>query len=142
VLPGELGKVPAIRERRLHLLLEAAGVQAIDVVVAVVRKQEAAVLHEPPQLVAFLVSEANQLVAGHEQERERQQLVARGGNDHLVGIDGDAGVFENRIEDVCRDLRVIVPVPRVVAEPREHEFGRPRPSLSGRLRRRASLDHG
>ena len=63
------------RKRRAHLLLEGSRVEPVDVVVAVVGEQQAAVLDEARSALALPAAEPHQLVAGHEQERKRQQLV-------------------------------------------------------------------
>ena len=68
-----------------HLLLEALGIQPVDVVIAVVGEQQAALFDEELQLIALGATEPHQLVARHEQEREREQLLGVGGDDDFLG---------------------------------------------------------
>ena len=46
-------------------------------------------LDEAREALPLLPAEPDQLVAGHEEERERQQLRRVGGDDNLLGIDRD-----------------------------------------------------
>jgi hypothetical protein len=71
----QLGQGPAVAESRRHLLFEAPGVEAVHVVIAVVGKQQAAGLHEPPEVLTLGRRETDQLVTGHEQERKGQQFL-------------------------------------------------------------------
>ena len=80
--------------------------------VAVVGKQETALLDEQPELGALVAAEAHELVAGHEEKRERQQILGVGRDHDLLRIHGDGRVLHERIEHVGGDLRVVIPVAR------------------------------
>ena len=90
--------------------------------VAVVGEEQAAPVDEQAEAISFVVSEPNQLVSRHEQERKRQEVLAAGGDHHLFRIDRNVGVLDHRIEDVGGDLRVIVPVTRVVPKAGKDEL--------------------
>ena len=117
------------RKDRLHFLFEAARVQPVDVVVTVVREQQSAMLDEAAQSLAFIVRKADELMAGHEEERERHELLGRGGDDNFLGVDGNRRVLDDGVQNVGRHLRVVVPVARFVPQPGEHEFRRARTAL-------------
>src|SRR6185503_6136705 len=124
-----------VRERRAHLLFERARVEAVDVVVAIVGEEQPAGVGEAPQVLALGGTEAHQLVAGHEEERKGEQLTGSGRDDDFLVVDRDRGVLDDRVEDVGRDLRVVVPVARLVAQAREDEFrGARAPALRARQR--------
>ena len=111
-----------VRKDRAHLLLERLRVQAVDVVVAVVGEEESAGVREGAQRLALRRGEANELVPGHEDERERRKLGRRGADDDFVLVDRDRCVLDDRIEDVGGDFRVVVPVAGVVPQTGEDEF--------------------
>ena len=67
-------------------------------------------------------------MAGHEEERKRQQLLRIRGDHDLIRIHGNRRVLQDGVEDVARDLRVVVPIAGVVAQPREDELVRRGPA--------------
>src|SRR5439155_24377118 len=107
----------------VHFLLERSRVQAVDVVIAIVGKEQTARVGEPEKVLALGAAEALQLVTGHEDERKRQQLVRRGRDHHFLFVNRNGGVFDDRVEDVRRDLRVVVPVAGFVPQACEYELG-------------------
>ena len=60
-------------------------VQSVDVVVAVVGEQEPALFDEHLQLVALGAAEPHELVARHEEEGKRQQVLRVCRDDDLFG---------------------------------------------------------
>jgi hypothetical protein len=107
-----LSSVPGPAEDLAHLLLEAARVEAVDVVVAVVGEEQPAGLDVRLEPLALGAAEADQLVTGHEEEGEGQQLVGVGGDDDFLRVDRDGGVLDHRIQHVGGNLGVVVPVAR------------------------------
>jgi hypothetical protein len=63
-------------------------------VVAVVRKEEAALFDEDLEPLALCAAEPNELVPRHEEERKREQLRRIGGDDDFFGIDRNGGVLD------------------------------------------------
>ena len=93
MLPGQFGHAPLFREDRDHLALEAPRKQAVDIVIAVVRKEQAARGDVGAQARAFFGGKPDQLVAGHEQERKGLQLRRRGADHDLLGVYADVRVL-------------------------------------------------
>lgn len=100
-----------------HLGLEGAGEEAVDVVVAVVGEDEAAVLHEAVKIPALASVELDQFVAGDICEGIAENVRAFEVDDFFLQIDGDGRVFYQRIEEVGGHPLVGIPVSGPVSEP-------------------------
>ena len=113
------------RERARHLRLERLRVETIHVVIAVVGEKQTAILdvaHEPLRAPCSL--NRTSLCPVMNRNGNAVSSVRVGGDHDLVLMDGDLRVLHDRVEDVRADLRVVVPVARIVAEPSEDEVRR------------------
>ena len=84
-------------KRAAHFLLERLRVEAVDVVVAVVGEEQAAVLDEATRFARSLFGEAHELVARHEEERKRRAALRSRRDDDLFAVDRDVGVLDDRV---------------------------------------------
>src|SRR5687768_18089168 len=74
---------------------------------SVVGKEQPARVDKGGQPFPFCLAEPNQFVAGHEEERERQQLGGRRPDDDFLGIDRSeehTSELQSRLHLVCRLL--------------------------------------
>jgi hypothetical protein len=102
VVVRQPAQAAARAEQDPHLLLERPRVQPVDVVVAVVREEQPALLHEVDDGVTLVPAEADQRVSCHEEERKGEQLGGVGADHDLVRIDGNGRVLHDRVEDAGR----------------------------------------
>ena len=80
-------------EALAHLLLERAGKQAVDVVVAVIHEHEAAVAHVPRKVLFLSAGKLHQSVPTQVAEGVVEQLRAIQGHHFFLGVDGNFGVL-------------------------------------------------
>ena len=85
-------------ETLAHLLLEGAGEEAVDVVVAVVDEHEAAVANVLHKVQFLSAGKLHQPMPRQVAERVVEQLRAVQGHHFFLGVDGYFGVLHQRVQ--------------------------------------------
>ena len=97
-------------ERLINFLLERLGKQPVDVVIAVVHEHEPAVLHVAFELIALVLRKLHQLVPAEVAERTFKQIGTIQPHYPLFLIDGQRGVFHERMQQIARHPLIGIPV--------------------------------
>jgi hypothetical protein len=80
-------------KERMHLRFEAAGKEAVDVVIAVVGKDKPSVLYISMEMFSFLCIELHQLVTADVTERVLKDVGTIQVDDLFLQIDGEGGIL-------------------------------------------------
>lgn len=109
-------------EEVVHLAFEGLCEESINIVVAVVGEDEAAILDIVAEVCAFLGIELDEFVAADIGERVVKDLRAVEIEDLFLEVNGYGGVFDEGIQQIIGHTLVGVPVAGLVAEPHERKF--------------------
>ncbi len=109
-------------EEVVHLGFEGLCEESIDIVVAVVGEDEAAILYIVAEVGAFLGIELDEFVTADIGEGVVKDLRAIEVEDLFLEVNGYGGVFDERIQQIIGHTLVGVPVAGPVAEPHESKF--------------------
>ena len=92
------------------MCFEGPGKESIDVVVAVVGKDESPVADIFMKVGAFQGIELHEFVPADITKRVLKDVVAFEVDNFFLKVDGDGGVFDKGVEEVCGHSLVGVPV--------------------------------
>ncbi len=97
-------------KRPAHFLLKRLGKKPVDVVIAVVHKDKAAVLHIPPKMVTFSSRKVHQFMPTQIAKRRFKQVVTAQLHHALFVVNRNRGVFHQRMQQVDRHPLIGIPV--------------------------------
>jgi hypothetical protein len=100
----------------MYLRLEAAGKKAVDVVIAVVRKDESTVVDISPKMFGFLRVELNQFVAADITKWVLEDVGAIQVDNLFLQVDRERCIFNQRIQQIGGHPLVGVPVSRPIPQ--------------------------
>lgn len=100
----------------MHLRFETAGKKAVDVVIAVVRKDKSPVLYISMEMLSLLGIELYQLVTADVTERVLEDVRAFQVDDLFLQIDWEGSVFYQGIQQVGGHPLVGIPVSRPISQ--------------------------
>lgn len=109
-------------EEVVHLGFEGLCEEPIDIVVAVVGEDEAAILDIVAEVGAFLGIELDEFMAADIGEGVVKDLRAVEVEDLFLEVDGYGGVFDEGIEQIGGHPLVSIPIAGLVAEAHEGKF--------------------
>ena len=109
-------------EEGCHFGFEGAGEEAVDIVVAVIGENEAAVLNVLMKIGALAGAELNKFVAADIGEGVAKNLGTVEFDNLFLQVDGEGSIFYQGIEEVGWHALVGIPISGPVAEPHKCKF--------------------